>query len=591
MSWEEFTFKHLYRFVRNRIEAGDDSKSRENSVFLSEIKDRLSILAKALTGTNIEILTAEKEGGYQRDRFFLPEVYSHAPDKNKNLEYYIFRILYLTEQKRLNLNWEDGVDPNRSLSLQKAKETCGLVLQNISKQYPDSSELVDSVIETEIEFQKKNIRSSEYEENLFWLHGLWMSAPKEILYQKDSTDPNEYLARKDSIQTEVEGVAREKINPIQVDQKSKEDYTLQHHFEKVDTIEEFNGNWRDFDGSDELEEQKEALRELNLRNTVRSDEPTHSIYKMEFSFGSVLSETKDSRSEEESIPYDEWDFGKKKYRKGYCKVFPKEIVSEDPTFYSKVVSKYRSVLNVLRSRFNRFVNERSIVKRQLDGEELDLDSIVDYFTDILSDRSPSERIYLSKRKTFREVSILVLTDTSLSTDSFVDNERILDVEKISLALFGQLCSEFGDRFQMDCFSSRTRNHCDYVSIKKFDDVWEKARNKIGTVQASGYTRIGPAIRHALSQIEKEKSSKRWILLLSDGKPNDYDRYEGRYGIEDVKQAIRECEKRNIGFYALAIDRQAKQYLPSMLGHSSYRILPNPSYLPDALADFYMKLLR
>nr|WP_232371731.1 VWA domain-containing protein [Leptospira ainazelensis] len=182
-------------------------------------------------------------------------------------------------------------------------------------------------------------------------------------------------------------------------------------------------------------------------------------------------------------------------------------------------------------------------------------------------------------------------DTSLSTDSFVENRRILDVEKISLLLFGQLCSEFGDRFQIDSFSSRTRNHCDYFSIKKFEDPWAKAKNRIGAVQASGYTRIGPAIRHALTGIRKETSAKRWILLLSDGKPNDYDRYEGSYGIEDVKQAIRECEKYKVGFYALAIDKQAKQYLPAMLGHSSYRILPNPSHLPDALTDFYMKLLR
>ncbi|WP_245667269.1 nitric oxide reductase activation protein NorD [Leptospira tipperaryensis] len=563
----------------------------EARLTLTSVKDRLSILAKAITGENIEILTAEREGGFQKNRFFLPGEYSHSSDKIKNLEFYIFRILYLTEQRRLRLNWKDGLDKGKEESRQKARESYPIVLENLKKRYPDSMEMVASAIETEETFQKKNIQNSKNKSDFSFLYGSWMSAPPEMGSKKDSILPNAHSVKKDTIDTEVEGIAREKIERIEIDKKSQEDYTLQHHFEKVDTIEEFNGNWRDFDGSDELSEQKDALQELDLRNTVRSDDPTHSIFRTEFLFGSGLPDIQDARPNEKSILYDEWDASKKKYKQKYCSVFPQELVQEDPIFSTKALSENISTLNTLRSRFNRFVNERTAVKRQLDGEDLDLDSIVDYFTDILSFRSPSERIYISKRKMLRDISILVLMDTSLSTDSFVENKRILDVEKTSLLLFGQLCSEFGDRFQIDSFSSRTRNHCDYFSIKKFEDSWERARNKIGAVQASGYTRIGPAIRHALNQIQKETSSKRWILLLSDGKPNDYDRYEGRYGIEDVKQAIRECEKCKVGFYALAIDKQAKQYLPAMLGHSSYRILPNPSHLPDALTDFYMKLLR
>lgn len=111
------------------------------------------------------------------------------------------------------------------------------------------------------------------------------------------------------------------------------------------------------------------------------------------------------------------------------------------------------------------------------------------------------------------------------------------------------------------------------------------------MEAKGYTRIGLAIRHSLSLIQTEKTQKRWILLLTDGKPNDYDRYEGKYGIEDVKKAIQECERSNVGVFALAIDKSAKQYLPAMLGKESYRILPNPKELPEALTDFFIKLVR
>ena len=50
---------------------------------------------------------------------------------------------------------------------------------------------------------------------------------------------------------------------------------------------------------------------------------------------------------------------------------------------------------------------------------------------------------------------------------------------------------------------------------------------------------------------------------------DYDRYAGRYGIAD----IREAHHSRIHTYALAIDVQAKLYLPQMFGSGSFRILP------------------
>ena len=92
-----------------------------------------------------------------------------------------------------------------------------------------------------------------------------------------------------------------------------------------------------------------------------------------------------------------------------------------------------------------------------------------------------------------------------------------------------------------------------------------------------------------SILEKEKSTKRWILLLSDGKPNDYDKYEGKYGIADVKQSIREANSKGINLYALTVDNIARYYLPLMLGNGNYRILPNPRLLPYAMEEFYFKI--
>ncbi|TGK05210.1 VWA domain-containing protein [Leptospira langatensis] len=590
MGWDEFLFKHVYRSVQKVFSEEKKPILEKRKVHLSSVKDRLSILAKSLTGENIEIFSAEREGGFQNNVFFLPSEYSAGSKVEENIHFYIYRILYLSEQKRLGLNWKPGEERTRTESLQKALENHSFLLENLRNSYPGANELFDSVIANEIGFRRLNGHVKNGDEDLSFLHGIWMSPSIQGSGPRD-LKTKATKSQKEEILTELSGIAREKIRTLEVDQKSQQDYTLQHQFEKVDTIEEFSGTWRDFDGTDSLEEQKEALQELDLRDTVRSDEPTHSVFHTEFLSGFGIAESNEILSEEKPVRYDEWDFGKRKYRIDYCSVYPKKLIEKDPQFTSNVFREYFSTLNLMRSRLNRFANERMAIHRQSEGEELDLDALLDFHTDIRSGHIPSENVYLSKRKKLREVSILVLTDTSLSTDSYVDNQRILDVEKISLLLFGQICSEFGDRFQMDSFSSRTRNHCDYFSVKGFDESWEKARDRIGAMQSNGYTRIGPAIRHGLSQIRKEATSRRWILLLTDGKPNDYDRYEGKYGIEDVKQAIRECEVANIGLFALAIDRQSKRYLPTMLGLSSYKILPNPTHLPEALADFYMKLVR
>jgi len=91
----------------------------------------------------------------------------------------------------------------------------------------------------------------------------------------------------------------------------------------------------------------------------------------------------------------------------------------------------------------------------------------------------------------------------------------------------------------------------------------------------GYTRIGPALRHSGALLDQRATKNKWIILISDGKPNDYDRYEGKYGFKDIKQALQELKQRKINSYALAIEAQAKYYLSQMFGQNQYQILTTP----------------
>jgi nitric oxide reductase NorD protein len=389
--------------------------------------------------------------------------------------------------------------------------------------------------------------------------------------------------------TILKSKAVEEIISVQVDIKQQEDAVLQHQFEKVETAEEFGGNFKDFDGEDELEDHSNALEDLNMKYTVRVDDTAHSVYQADFIENTTVSESAENDANGYHIKYDEWDYTKRIYKNDFCKVYPKTLLKNDVNYYKKTVKENNSTLMGLRKMLTTVNNKLQQQRRQTQGEEFDIDAITDLFVDVHSNHTPSENIYISKRKKEKDLSILLLLDISLSSDGYAAGNRVIDVEKQVSILFGEILNEFNIDFSIDCFYSKTRNHSSYISIKDFDEDWNKAKFKVGAVEPSGYTRIGAALRHSGAMLDKRSTKNKWVILLSDGKPNDYDKYEGKYGVNDVKQALRELNERNINSYALAIEAQAKYYLPQMFGQNHYQILTTPVELLRSMVQLYEKI--
>jgi len=398
------------------------------------------------------------------------------------------------------------------------------------------------------------------------------------------------LLEENEITTELAANPSDEVETVAVDQKQAEDSVAHNQFEKVDTLSEFNGTFKEMDGDDTLSDDEEALRELSLKHTVRTDESNHSVYQAEFvnSTNSILAET--DNAESHFLHYDEWDYKNRIYKKDFCRVFPKKAANSTTDFAQKIISENKKTKQHLLKIFANIHQEYEKVTRVNFGEEINIDATTDALTEIFSNKTPSEKIYNTSRKRKKDLSVLLLMDTSLSADGYSNNHKVLDVEKTAVLLFGEALNEFNVNFQIDTFSSRTRNNCSYKSIKTFDENWMKVRNKIGAIEAEDFTRIGTALRHAGNLIEQEPTQKKWIILLSDGKPNDYDTYEGQYGIHDVKKALQELKNKHIKTFSLAIEAQAKYYLPQMFGHKNYAILPNPTKLPYAFAKFYKQLM-
>jgi nitric oxide reductase NorD protein len=291
----------------------------------------------------------------------------------------------------------------------------------------------------------------------------------------------------------------------------------------------------------------------------------------------------------EGIPLPEWDYRQQALQPNHCRLQPMQARDAAP---SGVPAHLQVKARRLRRLFEAFKPRRHWLSGQADGSELDLNALIDYSTDRLRGIRPADaKLYRSFCNAERDLSCLLLADLSLSTDAYVNNEqRIIDVVRDSLFLFSEALQATGDRFSIYGFSSRRRNHIRFHTLKTFDEPCNDAvRGRIQAIRPGYYTRMGAAIRHATALLEKEVSSQKLLLILTDGKPNDIDKYEGRYGIEDTRRAVQEALEHGLRPFCVTIDEKAGDYLPYLFGSSSYLLLRNAGELPAKLPLLYARL--
>jgi nitric oxide reductase NorD protein len=185
----------------------------------------------------------------------------------------------------------------------------------------------------------------------------------------------------------------------------------------------------------------------------------------------------------------------------------------------------------------------------------------------------------------------LVVDASLSTDSWVANRRVLDVARDSLVLLAEALRTEQIPTSVAVFRSHTRRDCRFELLKEFDEDWTVVAPRLAPLAPEGYTRIGPALRHATHRLEERGARRRLLVLVSDGKPTDYDRYEGRHGIADIAKAVDEARRSDVIVHALAIDAVARPHLPRLVGRAGFEILPRPDALPRAMASLFTQLAQ
>lgn len=295
----------------------------------------------------------------------------------------------------------------------------------------------------------------------------------------------------------------------------------------------------------------------------------------------------------QGIKLPEWDHRKASLLPGHCSV---QLLLPTVAEPWQVPASLRTTASRMRRRLESL---RALPRWQAghtSGERLDMDAWVRWQTECRGDDGElavmsEPRVFARPQRSERSLATLLLADLSLSTDAWASQDaRVIDVIRDALYVFGQAMDGLGDPFEMLGFSSVKRHNVRVHAFKRFDETWSTAtRDRVGAIKPGYYTRMGAAIRYATKQLSSRPEKQKLLLLLTDGKPNDLDHYEGRFGLEDTRHAVQAARSAGLHPFCITIDEEAADYLPYLFGQHGYALVHQPKELVSRLTQIVGQL--
>jgi len=287
--------------------------------------------------------------------------------------------------------------------------------------------------------------------------------------------------------------------------------------------------------------------------------------------------------EKGALLYPEWDLGRQHYRKNWCVMREKPVAPVFDDFPRATLEKHGGLVRHLRKAFEAMRDENRLLKRQEQGDDIDIDALVEALADSRDGREMSDRLFMRQHRAERNIAVVFMVDMSGSTRGWIN-----DAEREALILLCEALERLGDRYAIYGFSGITRKRCELFRVKTFDEAYdETVRARISGIRPQEYTRMGFAIRHLTRLLGEVEAKTRVLVTLSDGRPDDYfDAYRGAYGIEDTRMALLEAKRAGVRPFCITLDREARDYLPHMYGAARYIILDDVAQLPLKVADIY-----
>ncbi len=603
MDWELGIFKALRGLWRAVANVARPGGAAERELEPLDQAERWTILAGLLAGRTLRVVPARTRGGVRGNDLLLPTIHL-APDEGANMGVLIVRLAIdaTTARRRVvvpkepDAAWVAGLLAAED-SIRELREE----LPRFADAWAEACLLALAArpageLEGRAAIEEQAIRMLLHDDPLpsdllarlrattgpsttpAWLWGR--------LIPVDAGDGDDVAEGETSTPSasasEAEAPPIEELEVLSLSDEDGTDLPL-HAFEKVEMAEPYQGSMRQLDGEDDLADHLEALQEVDLAHLVRGGPQAHSVLRADIALDADIPDVAHVLPGEGGVPYPEWDARGRRWRDDWCHVYPTPMPRfSDRVWATEALKRHRGLIRKLTGALLAHRQERQNRNRQTDGDQLDIDAIVGAMTDAAAGRTPSQRLYIRRPRVRRDLATTVLLDLSLSSDSLVDNRRVLDVAREAVLVLGEVADTLGDDLQILAFASHTRHKVRIWKVRDWREPWAAAQERLGRLTPQGYTRIGPALRYATDELVRSQSRDRLLLLVSDGKPTDYDRYEGRYGIEDVRMALRQARSMGIRVHALAIDAVARDTLPAMMGPGNWDIMPHPDRMADAL---------
>ena len=356
--------------------------------------------------------------------------------------------------------------------------------------------------------------------------------------------------------------------------------------ENIFTLGEFVNVDRGSEEEDDLERAETVARDLDRLSVSKSGAAKKAGLRFDLDLPAA---SEDDTVLSSGLRLPEWDWKSATLKPDRCHVV---LMQADRAAACELPQHLQPTARTLRRQFQALAPARVWRSRLNDGQDIDLDAFIRYASDRRAGVAVSpDRLYRELRSGDRDLCCLLMADLSLSTDTWVDDHhRVIDVIRDSLYLFSESLAATGDRFALYGFSSRKRDPVRVHSLKTFDEPYNgTVRGRIEAIRPGYYTRLGAAVRYASRQLITRGYGRRLLLILTDGKPNDLDQYEGRYGIEDTREAVVAARRAGLLPFCVTIDHQGNEYLPHIFGHGAYVVIRKPQRLPQELPRLYALL--
>lgn len=591
---EEHIGKVWHKYISKKaIKSYDEQK-----VYFQDLKKFLKIFYHLLGGDKAkDILITDKRPIFKQrtliekvsgvgKSFFLPwqdekalylpaslSCFSKKQD-NEMLYFWLVAMMSKTIIKQNNLIIQNIKNTNELLNTYEGFNSFYERCSNELFENHEELSFIKSLNEKDLRNESTNIQPF-----YLWIYPALNS--KKILEDFEDDDELEGV-KKDPSKTETLQMKKQ-VNKM--DDKKKTDGLLMFLPESLMSIlEQVNVDRSEDDSFDEdalynaedLDEITLGRKKANLNARIKMDLDISSNSQEEFPIG-------------KGFFLDEWDYKKNAYLENYVKIKP--IITTNikaisiPKRLTKIVKRVQNELDLMELDRIKKINLAY-------GDEVNIDSWIDY-RGSRNKEGHNQKFFETFEKKTRDMSTLILADISLSTEAGITSEiRVIDMIKDGLMVFSEALERLQDRFAIYAFSSLKNTNVRFHIIKNFKEKYSNLiRGRIDAIKPGYYTRLGAAIRESTKILNNQKSANKLLLIISDGKPNDVDRYDGRYGIEDTKKAIMEAKKKGITPFCVTIDLEAKDYLTHLFGKNGFIVIRDTKKLPKVLPEIYMNLTK